>query len=200
MIRRAARLEAIVAAKREQHPELARPLTWNRLQGICRREHVVLAIASLPKEQPAQLVPFLNRWAILVSDECAPRERLKLAAHEIGHLWAHHDPHHERWELVYQIDTPAPGGAQEREADGIALLLLENLATFPTRPRRVPATAIAALKLVDPYSDAEPAIMAIGRRDPRYGGKHLAESRLEQAIRIAKRSAWKGSIFRSAVR
>jgi hypothetical protein len=132
VIRRAARLEAIVAAKREQHPELARPLTWNRLQAICRRERVVLADRPLPKQQPAQLVPFLDHWAILVSDECGPRERLKLAAHELGHLWAHHDPHHERWELVYQIDSPAPGGAQEREADGIAMLLLEGTGHVPT--------------------------------------------------------------------
>jgi hypothetical protein len=192
-----------VAAKREQHPELARPLTWNRLQGVCRRERVVLAVVPLPKEQPAQLAPYLNRWAIFVSDECTPRERLKLAAHELGHLWAHHDPLHERWELVYQIDSPAPGGAQEREADGIALLLLEGLAVFPARPRRLPAAAVAAVaQLTDPYSPTAPAISAVGRRVPRYGGKQLPESRLSQAIRMAQRSAWRGypSLFRSAVR
>jgi hypothetical protein len=188
VIRRAARLEAIVAAKRELHPELARPLTWTRLRAVCRREGVHLCCVPLPKEQPAELVPFLGRWSILVSDECAPRERVKLAAHELGHLWAHHDPHHERWELVYQIDSPAPGGALEREADGIAMLLLEGLATFPPRPRRATATAIAAIeRLVDPYSDRAPTITCIGRRQPKYGGAKLTESRLSQALRMARR-------------
>jgi hypothetical protein len=106
VIRRAARLEAIVAAKRELHPELARPLTWARFRAVCRREGVHLCCVPLPKEQPAQLVPFFGRWSILVSDEIAPRERVKLAAHELGHLWAHHDPQHERWEIVYQIESP----------------------------------------------------------------------------------------------
>jgi hypothetical protein len=200
VIRRAARLEAIVAAKREVHPELARPLTWTRLRAVCRREGVHLCCVPLPKEQPAQLVPFFGRWSIVVSDEIAPRERVKLAAHELGHLWAHHDPHHERWELVYQIESPAPGGTQEREADGIAMLLLDGITTFPTRPRRVPAVAFAALtQLVDPYSDHAPATASVGRRPPKYGGRHLPESRLSQAIRVAKRSAWKGPAFRSAI-
>lgn len=201
MIRRAARLEAIVAAKREQHPELARPLTWTRLHAVCRRERVTLTLAPLPKEQPAQLVPYFGHWAILVSDECAPRERVKLAAHELGHLWAHHDPHHERWELVYQIDSPAPGGAEEREADGVAYLLLEGLAVFPPRPRRAPVVAIAAItRLSDPYL-VPAASVTVGRREPRYGRPMLGESRLEQAIRLARRASWRGlpSPYRTAV-
>lgn len=201
MIRRAARLERIVAAKRELHPELAKQLTWSRLQAVCRREGIYLCCASLPKEQPAQLVPFFSRWSILVSDEIAPRERVKLAAHELGHLWAHHDHQHERWELVFQIVSPTPGGALEREADGIAHLLLEGLTTFPPKRVKPPAIAVAAVQqLADPYAEA-PRSVSVGRRVPRYGGKLLPESRLDQALRVAKRASWRGvpSPYRSAL-
>jgi hypothetical protein len=165
---------------------------------VCRREGIYLCCVPLPKEQPAQLVPYFDRWSILVSDEIAPRERVKLAAHELGHLWAHHDPQHERWELVYQIMSPAPGGAQEREADGIAFLLLEGRTTFPPRERKAPAIAVrAATQLADPYLHPARAV-AIGRRDPRYGGKVLVESRLAQAIRLAKDAQiMRGSLARS---
>jgi hypothetical protein len=199
VIRRAARLEAIAAAKRELHPELARPLTWAHLRAVCAREGVHLEVAAMPPEQPAQLVPFFNRWTILVSKDVVPRERVRLAAHEIGHLWAHHDPQHDRWELVYQIAPPAPDGGQEREAEGIAFLLVEGLAAFPPRPRRAPAVAVAAAQqLQDPYSLA-PTAVTFTRREPRYGGAKHPESRLQQAIRLAKRASWRGSPYRTAI-
>jgi hypothetical protein len=131
VIRRAARLEAIVAAKRDLHPDLVRPLTWSRLQAVCRREGIYLCCVPTTEGAAGAARPLLRSVEHSRLRRDRPARALKLAAHELGHLWAHHDPQHERWELVYQIMSPAPGGAQEREADGIAFLLLEGRTTFP---------------------------------------------------------------------
>lgn len=180
-LKRARWLEALVARKREAHPELARPLTWARLRGVCAREGVHLSLADLPPEQPAQLLPFFARWTILVADDLAMRERVRLAAHELAHVWAHHDPEHERWEVVYHAVHPAPNDPAEREANAIAWLLLEGVADLPAAsPRPVRRRARDVPPAFDPYT--APLTLTVDRRTPRYGGQE-GETPLQRALR-----------------
>jgi hypothetical protein len=150
-------VEALVAAKRELHPELRRPLTWARLHAVCRRERIALCLADLPPEHPAQLVPYFDRWSILVSDDISMKERVRLAAHELAHVWAHHDAQHERWELVYQDLHPSPDDPAEREANAVAWLLIEGASDLPAEPRPSRRTpAIVVPRPLNPY--AVPAV------------------------------------------
>jgi hypothetical protein len=174
-------VEALVAAKRELHPELRRPLTWARLHAVCRRERVALCLADLPPEHPAQLVPYFDRWSILISDDLSMKERVRLAAHELAHVWAHHDAQHERWELVYQDLHPAPDDPAEREANAVAWLLIEGASELPAEPRPTRRSpAIVVPQPFNPYAVAPVAGRA--RRQPVYGGR-VMETRLQSILR-----------------
>jgi hypothetical protein len=177
-------VEALVAAKREMHPELRRPLTWARLHAVCRRERITLALADLPPEHPAQVVPYFDRWSILISDDISMKERVRLAAHELAHVWAHHDAQHERWELVYQDLHPSPDDPAEREANAVAWLLIEGASDLPAEPRPSRRTpAIVVPRPINPY--AVPAATGLARQQPLYGGR-VMETRLQRALRLAR--------------
>jgi Zn-dependent peptidase ImmA (M78 family) len=124
-------IQAIIAAKRQLHPELARALTWTGVQRICEREGVILRKASGPTPRPAQLVPFAGAWTILLSRDVPQRRYTYLAAHELGHLWLHHDAAAERWEHVFNMDVNWPDDPREDEAETFAALVLAG----PTRAR-----------------------------------------------------------------
>lgn len=121
----------VIARKRDLHPELARPLTWPAFTRICEREQVKIRQSPVEMPRPAQLVPYGGRWAILLSPGAPRRRHLYLGAHELGHLWCHHDTQHDRWERVYNMDTH--WGADPREDD--AELFAELVLMGPTRSR-----------------------------------------------------------------
>jgi hypothetical protein len=122
-------ISAVIARKRETHPELARALTWPGLSRICEREGVAIAFQPLPRA--AQLVPYLGRWAILINKDEPYRRHTYRAAHELGHLWLHHDVQHERSELVYNMDTQWGDDPREDDAELFASLVLAG----PARSR-----------------------------------------------------------------
>jgi hypothetical protein len=117
-------ISAVIDAKRAVHPELARPLTWPGLERICMRERIRLRVSPEPMPRPAQLIPFLGRWAILLSRAVPYRRHTYLAAHELGHLWLHHDRGHERWERVYNMDSNWADDPREDDAEVFASLVL----------------------------------------------------------------------------
>lgn len=117
-------ISAVLDAKRAVHPELARPLTWPGLERICAREGVRVRVSPEPMPRPAQLVPFLGRWAILLSRAAPYRRHTYLATHELGHLWLHHDRTSERWERVYNMDANWADDPREDDAELFAQLVL----------------------------------------------------------------------------
>lgn len=117
-------VQRVIAAKRETHAELARPLTWPAVQRICEREGIALRRSTGTMPRPAQLVPFAGGWTILLSRDAPPRRLTYLAAHELGHLWLHHDAQHERSEVVYNMDAHWPDDPREDDAELFAALVL----------------------------------------------------------------------------
>jgi hypothetical protein len=121
----------VIASKRELHPELARALTWPGFLRICGREGVEVRVRKAPTARPAQLVPFLGEWTIIISADTPFRRHTYLGAHELGHLWLHHDRTSERWERVYNMDVHWSNDPREDEAELFASLVLMG----PTRAR-----------------------------------------------------------------
>ena len=179
-------ITAVLERKRELHPELARPLTWPGLERICGREGVRIAFQRIPRD--AQLVPFLGGWTIVLNKDLHYRRHTYRAAHELGHLWLHHDLQHDRTERVYNMDTDWPDDPREDDAELFATLVLSGphranawtkgiAACPPQRPSaeaptrriaRVPARIVNAgdsIMLRDPYTDV--ILLPIENRSPR---------------------------------
>jgi Zn-dependent peptidase ImmA (M78 family) len=121
----------VLAAKRQIHPELARALSWPAFQRICEREGVRLRRSPEPMPRPAQLIPYLGRWTILFNCDAPHRRLTYYGAHELGHLWLHHDSRFERWERVYNMDTYWANDPREDDAELFASLVLMG----PTRAK-----------------------------------------------------------------
>jgi hypothetical protein len=115
-------IAAVLERKRELHPELARGLTWPGFERICGREGVSIAFQSLPRE--AQLVPFMGSWTIILNKNLPFRRHTYRGAHELGHLWLHHDLQHERTEHVYNMDVRWEADPREDDAEHFAQLIL----------------------------------------------------------------------------
>lgn len=114
----------VIERKRETHPELARALTWPGLVRICDREGVRIRVSPAPIPRRAQLVPYAGRWTILISKGSPARRHTYDAAHELGHLWLHHDRTAERWERVYNMDTHWADDPREDDAELFASIVL----------------------------------------------------------------------------
>lgn len=115
-------IAAVLQRKREFHPELAHPVTWPGMERICDREGVRIAFQRIPRD--AQLIPFLGGWTIVLNKDLHYRRHTYRAAHELGHLWLHHDLRHERTERVYNMDTGWEEDPREDDAELFAQLLL----------------------------------------------------------------------------
>lgn len=114
----------LLSRKRRTHPELARPLSWPAFQRVCEREGVRLRRSPEAMPRPAQLVPYLGRWTILFNRDAPSRRLTYYGAHELGHLWLHHDRSHDRWERVYNMDTYWANDPREDDAELFASLVL----------------------------------------------------------------------------
>lgn len=114
----------VIARKRALHPELARHLTWPGLQRICAREGVSIRVSKTRVPRQAQLVPYAGSWTIILSPDAPPRRHTYLGAHELGHLWLHHDATCDRWERVYNMDADWYADAREDDAELFASLVL----------------------------------------------------------------------------
>ena len=114
----------VIARKRGRHPELSRPLTWPALLRVCEREGVVVRVSRVRMPRQAQLIPYAAAWTIILSGDAPARRRTYLGAHEMGHLWLHHDPLHDRAERVYNMDTHWPDDPREDDAELFAALVL----------------------------------------------------------------------------
>src|SRR4051812_42207289 len=102
-------IKAVIDQKAERHPELARALTWPGLVRICAREDVAIRKSRGRMPRMAQLVPYAGGWTIVLNREAPERRHTYLAAHELGHLWLHHDrAGAERWERVYNMEQNWP--------------------------------------------------------------------------------------------
>lgn len=122
---RIGRLAAIHEAKRAQHPELARRLTWRSLQRICAREGVRLHVVAM--EDDAQLVGYMGRWFILVNADAPPRRHTYYAAHELAHLWIHVDAEEGRDAVVYNFSRyGGPPDPREDDAEWLATVLCQG--------------------------------------------------------------------------
>ncbi len=115
-------IHRLLERKREVHPELAEPLTWESLRRIAEREHVGLFSKPLPN--PACLLRFDGTWNIVVSSAHPARRRTMNAAHELAHLWLHVDEQEGRFEPCINYSYPGNTDPREQEADFLATALL----------------------------------------------------------------------------
>jgi Zn-dependent peptidase ImmA (M78 family) len=118
------RIAGIIRAKRRVHPELRRPLRWHGLQRILARENVGLFVVPMPTDINAQLVPYLGSWSILINSARPPRRHTYYGAHELGHLWLHHDLHFDRCEQVYHMGYDWAEDPREDDAELFASMVL----------------------------------------------------------------------------
>jgi Zn-dependent peptidase ImmA (M78 family) len=101
---------------------------------ICDREGVTIRKSAGRMPRMAQLVPYAGAWTIVLNKEAPLRRHTYLAAHELGHLWLHHDPQHDRAERVYNMGQHWPDDPREDDAELFATLVLMG-------PRRAPRKA-----------------------------------------------------------
>lgn len=117
-------IRAAIARRADDHPELRAPLRWTGLQRILIRERIKLYVTALPR--PAQLCSYLGGWAIFVNSSEPPRRHTYYAAHELGHLWLHHDATCERWETCFNNDVDWPDDPREDDAELFATMVLQG--------------------------------------------------------------------------
>ncbi len=167
---------AAIHSRTSRHPELRRPLGWNGFKRICERERIQVFRRPLPRE--AQLVPFLGAWAILLNSELHPRRNTYFGAHELGHLWLHHDRTCERWERCFNLDVEWRDDPREDDAELFAMMVMqgpsfgsaftdphaplrERLERVPSRPiRMIPVEAFVAALRPDPAGQVRGLIEA----------------------------------------
>lgn len=116
------RIQQTLKQKRQQHPELVDPLTWQSMRRILRREGVHVAIAPCPR--PAMLAAFDNVWTIIVDSKLPSRHHTSYAAHELAHLWLHVDRDSESEEVCFSFSYPESADPREDEADFLAHALI----------------------------------------------------------------------------
>jgi hypothetical protein len=121
-------IRAVISTKSSEHPELRAPLTLQGLRRVLARERIAWLVRRHPR--PAQLVPFLGQWSIVVDVRTPVAQYTICGAHELGHLWLHHDPHFDRWETrVYEH-----GGGWDSEHEADAERFAELLVRGPEKP------------------------------------------------------------------
>lgn len=116
------RIRQLLELKREAHPELAYPLTWESLRRITEREHV--GLFSKPLSNPACLLRYDGTWNIVVSSAHPASRRTMNAAHELAHLWLHVDEQEGRFESCINYSYAGNTDPREEEADFLATALL----------------------------------------------------------------------------
>lgn len=116
-----AAIRQIIEAKRELHPELAGPITWDAMRRILAREGVF--VASVPLARPAMLLGHEGIWLVLLN-KAQPRHHTYYAAHELGHLWLHVDRGEGRDERCYHMDCDWRADPREDDAELFAACLL----------------------------------------------------------------------------
>lgn len=121
-------IRAVIDRKREVHPELRQPLRWHGLRRILAREDVGLFLAPMPVHVNAQLVPYLGSWSVLINSAKPARRHTYYGAHELGHLWLHHDRYFERWETVFHMNHEWLADPEEDDAELFATLVLGRYA------------------------------------------------------------------------
>lgn len=108
-----------------------------RRRVVLYRERVKLVVA--PHPTLAQLLPVLGAWTIIVDANASVIERTVGVAHEMAHLWLHHDPRFDRAETSVYDRSPAVWSVlEEAEADALAEMIVAGPAGyFPPRERYV---------------------------------------------------------------
>jgi hypothetical protein len=133
-----ARLNAVLAAKREQHPELRRPLTSGAMRAVLRREKI--AIHAMPHPRDAELTVIAGQWVLIINDEQSSPAQLIAGAHEVAHLWAHRDPFFDRSETVFDRSPDWYDAQHEREAEYVAEQLIAGPVTVVGKSKPVRKT------------------------------------------------------------
>lgn len=119
-------IQRVLTEKCARHPELTRPLRWSGLLRICEREGVGLLVRRLPRPRSAELVPYSGAWTIVLSSEAPVRRHTYYAAHELAHLWLHHDPITARATRIFTFDDWSCPDPREDEADLAATWMLHG--------------------------------------------------------------------------
>ncbi len=123
-----ARIRAVVLEKANTHKELRRRLTLAGARRVLLREGVALSIRLHPR--PAQLIRLPQGWKVVVDSRSSDRERVVCIAHELGHLWLHHDADRDE-PIVFDRTEPADDAIREAEADHVAELLVGGAVQLP---------------------------------------------------------------------
>lgn len=114
-----ARVDRVLAAVRERHPELRRRLSWNGLAAVLRRERI--QVVRVPMRTPAALLHRGGVSILMLNSDLPPRRHTYYCAHELGHHFLHAD---QELEPVFHMDVIWPDDPREDEAEYFAACLL----------------------------------------------------------------------------
>lgn len=114
-----ARADRILEEARALHPELRRPLTWNGLLAVLRRERI--QVVHAPLSRPAALISGLGTHVLLLNSDLPPRRHTYYAAHEYAHAKLHVG---EGEEPCFFMDHDWGDDPREDEAEYFAACLL----------------------------------------------------------------------------
>jgi Zn-dependent peptidase ImmA (M78 family) len=118
-------VRARVAQLRSQFPVLYYPATYDRLAEVCEASNVRLVRCPLPAPAPAQLVCAFGERVLLVDSNASERSATFLVAHELGHLFLHHEPLADvGGARVYLYRDAALDAVLEEDANTFAALLM----------------------------------------------------------------------------
>lgn len=151
-------IRAVVREKTKTHPELGEPLTYGALRRVLEREHIGWMVRAIPR--PAQLVPYLDTWTIVVDVRQSERQYAYLGAHELGHLWLHHDRFFDRTETrVYNMSESWNADPEEDDAEIFATMVLAG----PNPEQWTPLDPLVSEPRPDPAPRTLPPARAIPR-------------------------------------
>jgi hypothetical protein len=132
-------------------------------------------VVPLPRHRPAQLVPYLGAWAIFISSTAPARWHTYYGAHELGHLWLHHDRTSERWERVYNMAHDWEADPREDDAELFATIVCGRKEVRDYVPVPAPPPRAEPQRVAKTPREVEDALTAAIRRASRMPLRRLGE-------------------------
>lgn len=113
-------MTALVAAKRQRHPELRGPVTWDGFLRVCEREGVSVLHAPLPAE--GVMLTALGSAVMVLNSRLPARWNTYRGVHELAHHWLHG----ELEPTVYTMSTERLDDPREDDAEYVTALLMQG--------------------------------------------------------------------------
>lgn len=115
---RAARIDAVIAALREAHPELRRPATWHGVRRVLKRLRI--RVIFQPMRAEAKVLNMGGVAVVALNSDLPYRRHTYRLLHELGHVVLHGDDDG----VVFNMTPCWPDDPREDDAEYFAAQLL----------------------------------------------------------------------------